>query len=92
MMSRRRFWAAIRGGHGERGCSVEARRSQACRNKMVPEGRAACHQRVCESFARAVSGRYLSLAEREEIALLRCKLVSMQEIARASAGRPQSTI
>ena len=41
--------------------------------------------------AKPLSGRYLSLAEREEIALLRVQSYSMQEIAR-QLGRAASTI
>ena len=41
--------------------------------------------------ARPLSGRYLSFAEREEIALLRVQGYSMQEVARR-LGRAASTI
>ena len=42
-------------------------------------------------FAKPLSGRYLSLSEREEIALLRVQGNSMREIAR-QLGRAASTI
>jgi IS30 family transposase len=46
---------------------------------------------TCQSAAKPPSGRYLSLAEREEIALLLVQGHSLQEVGRR-LGRPASTI
>ena len=53
-----------------------------------PRGRRPSNNR---SAAKPFSGRYLSFAEREEIALLRAQGTTQQEIAR-QLGRAQSTI
>jgi len=46
---------------------------------------------VFKSSAKPLSGRYLSLVEREEIALLRAQSHSMQEIGRRSVGPPRQS-
>ena len=54
----------------ERGCCGRGRGVAGGRNTMVPEGRRHATSDVWQS-AKPLSGRYLSFAEREEIALLR---------------------
>jgi IS30 family transposase len=55
------------------------------------ERRAACHQRCSDLRQSRFSGRYLSLAEREEIALLNVQGHSLREIGQR-LGRAASTI
>ncbi len=66
----------------------------ACQKLSDPdcsERRAACHQRCSGPSAKPLSGGYLSLAEREEIALLNVQGHSLREIGRR-LGRAASTI
>ena len=78
------------GSLGERGCRARGRCAAGGRNKMVPEIRGIPPAMFGQS-AKPLSGRYLSFAEREEIALLRAQGHSMREVARR-LGRAASTI
>lgn len=80
--------AGDRRGAEQRRCCARIRSVAACRNQMVPRGG---RQRCSESRRSPLSGRYLSLVEREEIALLRVQGHSMQKIGRR-LGRAASTI
>ena len=63
---RQRFWAGDRRGLSSEDAAVAVRRVAAGRGAVVPRALAACHR----SRLAPLSGRYLSFAEREEIALL----------------------
>src|ERR1019366_8443542 len=83
---RQRFWAAIACGLSSDDAGVEAGVSPAVGVRWFREGGGMA------SVTQAVlSGRYLSFAEREEIALLRAKGLGVREIARR-IGRSPSTI
>ncbi|MGC1955270.1 MAG: IS30 family transposase [Gammaproteobacteria bacterium] len=87
---RRRFWAAIAAGIASEDAAVEAGVSQAVGTRWFRKagGMAPAMFRIS---AKPLCGRYLSFAEREEIALLRVQGYSMQEIARR-LGRAASTV
>jgi len=87
---RRRFWAAIAAGMASADAAVEAGVSQAVGTKWFRKA-GGMPPAMFGLSAKPLSGRYLSLAEREEIALLRVQGHSMQEIARR-LGRAASTI
>jgi len=82
-----RFWEAIRAGSSVAGgCGVAGVSHTAGRRWFVEAGG------VISNGPRAAgSGRYLSLAEREEIAVGRAAKESMRSIARR-LGRPASTV
>src|SRR6476659_2270258 len=83
---RQRFWAAIARGLGSEAAGVEAGVSPVVGVRWFREGGG------MPSVTQApLSGRYLSFAEREEIALLRATGCGMREIAR-QLGRSPSTI
>jgi len=83
---RQRFWAAIAGGMSSEAAGVRAGVSPAVGSRWFREGRG------MPSVTQApLSGRYLSFAEREEIALLRATGCGVREIAR-QLGRSPSTI
>ena len=81
-----RFWAAIARGIKTEDACVEARVSGPVGFRWF---RHAAGVNPC--LAPTVSGRYLSLSEREEIALLRARGAGVREIAR-NLGRSPSTI
>jgi hypothetical protein len=87
---RRRFWSAIAAGMSSEEAAVEAGVSQPVgagwfrKTGGMPPA-------MFRSSGQPLSGRYLSLPEREEIALLRIQGQSMQEIGRR-LGRAASTI
>jgi transposase len=87
---RRRFWAAIAAGMASEAAAIEAGVSQAVGTRWFRETGGMAPAKFGVS-ARPLSGRYLSLSEREEIALLRVQGNSMREIAR-QLGRAASTI
>ena len=87
---RRRFWAAIAAGMASEEAAVESGVSQAVGARWFRKA-GGMPPAMFKSSAKSLSGRYLSLAEREEIALLRVQSYSMQEIAR-QLGRAASTI
>src|SRR5215218_6232014 len=83
---RQRFWAAIARGASSVDAAAEAGVSAAVGVRWFREGGG------MPSVALApASGRYLSFAEREEIAVLRARGCGVREIARA-LGRSPSTI
>ncbi len=81
-----RFWAAIRRGVSTVEAAVEAGVSEAVGVRWFREGGGMPSVTVAP-----LSGRYLSFAEREEIALLRAQKLGVREIARR-IGRSPSTI
>jgi transposase, IS30 family len=83
---RQRFWAAIAGGVSSEVAAGEAGVSAAVGVRWFREGGG-----MPTVTQAPLSGRYLSLAEREEIAILRARGCGVREIARSS-GRSPSTI
>ena len=83
---RQRFWAAIRRGLSSEDAAVEAGVSPAVGTRWFRD--AGGMRPITQA---PVSGRYLSFAEREEIAILRARGYGVREIARR-AGRSASTI
>jgi len=83
---RQRFWAAIARGVSTVDAAGEAGVSEAVGVRWFREGGG-----MPTVTQAPLSGRYLSLAEREEIALLRARGCGVREIAR-SLGRSPSTI
>jgi len=81
-----RFWTAIRRGVSSVEAAVEAGVSEAVGVRWFREGGGMPSVPVVP-----LSGRYLSFAEREEIALLRAQKLGVREIARR-IGRSPSTI
>ncbi len=80
------FWTAIGGGVSTVEAAVEAGVSEAVGVRWFREGGGMASVTVAP-----LSGRYLSFAEREEIALLRVQKLGVREIARR-IGRSPSTI
>jgi IS30 family transposase len=80
------FWAAIARGLSSDDAGVEAGVSSAVGVRWFREGGG-----MASVAQEALSGRYLSFAEREEIALLRAQGLGVREIARR-IGRSPSTI
>jgi IS30 family transposase len=87
---RRRFWAAIAAGLASEDAAVEAGVSQAVGTRWFRKA-GGMPPSMSRPSAKPLSGRHLSFAEREEIALLRAQSCSMQEVARR-LGRAASTI
>ena len=83
---RQRFWAAIARGATSEAAGVEAGVSPAVGVRWFREGGG-----MPSVTQTPVSGRYLSFAEREEIAILRAQGCGVREIAR-QLGRSPSTI
>jgi len=83
---RRRFWAAIARGLYSEQAAVEVGVSVAVGVRWFREGGG-----MPSVSLAPLSGRYLSFAEREEIAILRARGCGVREIAR-SVGRSPSTI
>ena len=87
---RRRFWGAIAAGIASEDAAVEVGISQAVGTRWFRKA-GGMPPAMFGLSAKPLSGRYLSFAEREEIALLRAQGHSMQEVARR-IGRTASTI
>jgi IS30 family transposase len=87
---RRRFWAAIAAGVASKDAAVEAGVSQAVGTRWFRKAGGMAPEMFGLS-AKPLSGRYLSFAEREEIALLRAQGHTKREVARR-LGRAASTI
>jgi IS30 family transposase len=87
---RRRFWAAITAGMASEDAAVEAGIAPAVGTRWFRKA-GGMPPAIFGLSAKPLSGRYLSFAEREEIALLRAQGYSMQEVARR-IGRTASTI
>ena len=89
---RRRFWAAIAAGTAsEDAAPVGVGVPQAVGTRWFRKAGGHAAIDVWAGTAKPLCGRYLSFAEREEIALLRVQGYSMQEVARR-LGRVASTI
>src|ERR687889_1947349 len=86
----RRFWLAIAAGRSSEDAAVEAGVSQPVGTRWFRKA-GGMPPAMFRSSAKPLSGRYLSLFEREEIALLRVQGHSLQEIGRR-LGRSTSTI
>jgi transposase-like protein len=87
---RRRFWAAIAVGLESEDAALEAGVPPAAGTRWFRKAGGIPPAMFGQS-AKPLSGRYLSFAEREEIALLRAQGYSMREVARR-LGRAASTI
>src|SRR5438067_4900162 len=87
---RRRFWAAIAAGMASEVAAIGAGVPQAVGTRWFRKAGGMPPAMFARS-AKPLSGRYLSFAEREEIALLRVQGTTMQEAAR-QLGRAASTI
>ena len=85
-----RFWLAIAAGMSSEDAAVDAGVSQPVGTRWFRKA-GGMPPAMFRSSAKPLSGRYLSLVEREEIALLRVQGHSMQEIGRR-LGRSASTI
>ena len=77
---RRRFWAAIAAGMVSEDAAVEAGVSPAVGTRWFRKA-GGMPPSMFKPSAKSLSSRYLSFAEREEIALLRVQGHSMQQIA-----------
>ena len=87
---RRRFWAAIAAGTASEDAAVGVGVPQAVGTRWFRRA-GGMPPSMFGLSAKPLCGRYLSFAEREEIALLRVQGYSMQEVARR-LGRVASTI
>ena len=87
---RRWFWAAIAAGMASEDAAVQVGMSQAVGTRLFREA-GGMPPATFRPSAKPLSGRYLSFAEREEIALLRVQGCSMREVGRR-LGRTASTI
>ena len=86
----RRFWAAIAVGMASEDAALEAGMSRAVGTRLFRKA-GGMPPAMFRRSAKPLSGRYLSFAEREEIALLRVQGCSTREVARR-LGRAASTI
>ncbi|HXU94544.1 MAG TPA: helix-turn-helix domain-containing protein, partial [Gallionella sp.] len=86
----RQFWAAIAAGMASVDAAVHAGMSQPVGARLFREA-GGMPPAMFRPSAKPLSGRYLSFAEREEIALLRVQGCSMRAVARR-LGRTASTI
>ena len=86
----RQFWAAIAAGMVSEDAAVEAGISQPVGTRLFRKA-GGMPPAMFRPSAKPLSGRYLSFAEREEIALLRAHGCSMREVA-LRLGRTASTI
>jgi len=80
------FWEAVRGGAATEEAGRVAGVSRETAHRWFAEAGG-----VCGNGPRLVAGRYLSLAEREEIAVGRAEGLGVRAIA-ARLGRPPSTV
>ena len=87
---RRRFWAAIAAGMASEDAAVAASVPQAIGTRWFRKA-GGMPPAMFRRSAKPLSGRYLSLAEREELAILRVQGAGVREIAR-QMGRSASTI
>src|SRR5437870_7040444 len=88
--NRRRFWAAIAAGRSSEAAAIEAGVSPAVGARWFREAGGMSPKSLAPS-AKPPSGRYLVVAEREEIALGRAQGQGIREIARR-LGRAPSAI
>ena len=82
---RQRFWAAIRRGLPSEDAAVEAGVSQPVGTRWFRESGG-----MPPITQAPLSGRYLSFAEREEIAILHARECGVREIARRIARSPST--
>ena len=87
---RRRFWAAIAAGQSSEDAAVEVGVSPAVGVRWFREAGGMPPSTLARS-SRPPSGRYLSFAEREEVALWRAQGHGVREVARR-LGRAASTV
>jgi IS30 family transposase len=87
---RRRFWAAITSGMASEDAAVAAGVPQAIGTRWFRKA-GGMPPAIFGRSAKPLSGRYLSLAEREELAILRAQGAGVREIAR-QMWRSASTI
>jgi IS30 family transposase len=87
---RRRFWTFIAAGKTSEDAAMEVGVSQPVGTRWFRQAGGMAPSHLARS-AKAPSGRYLSFAEREEIALLRVAGLGVREMARR-LGRAPSTI
>jgi transposase len=87
---RRRFWALVAEGRSSEDAAMEVGVSQPVGYRWFREAGGMAPSHLARS-AKPLSGRYLSFAEREEIALLRVEGLGVREVARR-LGRAPSTI
>jgi hypothetical protein len=85
-----RFWKAIATGQSSEDAAFEAGLSQPVGSRLFRQA-GGMPPAMFRSSAKPLSGRYLSLAEREEIALLKVQGHSIREIGRR-LGRAASTV
>lgn len=85
-----KFWRAIAAGLSSEDAALEAGLSQPVGSRLFRKA-GGMPPAMFRSSAKALSGRYLSLIEREEIALLKVQGHSIQEIGRR-LGRAASTV
>jgi len=88
--NRRRFWAAIAAGRSSEAAAIEVGVSPAVGARWFREA-GGMPPRIVAPSAKPPSERYLSFAEREELALLRARGCGVRETARR-LGRAASTI
>jgi hypothetical protein len=88
--NRRRFWAAIALGRSSEAAGLELGVSQAVGARWFREA-GGMPPKILAPSSKPPSERYLSFAEREEIALLRAQGCGVRETARR-LGRDASTI
>src|SRR6201996_4461931 len=84
------FWRAVAGGLNSEDAARKAGLSEAVGPRLFRKA-GGMPPAMFRPSAKPLSGRYLSFAEREEIALLRVQGCSMREVARR-LGRTASTI
>ncbi|WP_354102936.1 helix-turn-helix domain-containing protein, partial [Bradyrhizobium sp. RT7b] len=89
-MNRIKFRRAIAAGLSSEDAALEAGLSQPVGGRLFRKA-GGMPPAMFRSSAKALSGRYLSLVEREEIALLKAQRHSIQEIGRR-LGRAASTV
>jgi IS30 family transposase len=87
---RRRFWAGIASGMSSEDAAVAAGVPQAVGTRWFRKA-GGMPPAIFGRSAKPLSGRYLSLAEREELAILHAQGAGMREIGR-QMGRSASTI
>ena len=87
---RRRFWTFIAAGLSSEGAAMEAGVSQPVGTRWFREAGGMAPSHLSRS-SKPLSGRYLTFAEREEIALWRAQGLGVREVARR-LGRAPSTI
>ena len=87
---RRRFWALVAEGRSSEDAAMEVGVSQPVGFRWFRQAVGMAPSHLARS-ARPPSGRYLSFAEREEIALLRVEGLGVREVAHR-LGRAASTI